>query len=208
MIDINRLWGEKVEQFSTKIRQIVRGDDDLYQEGILGLREGLLRNPYATDAYLISAVKWAISHYRNRGVSIDNGPKWEYTKKLVDGTVRKYRKDTLPVYIDELVSEFELEFPDYSFAPDILAEDRICAEKFYGLLNKEEAELVDACNQTYNGYFYNSKARRKLGMGRVTYNRIKQSAYGKFIRAFGTDEEVETLDERDIYEYQGSYERM
>ena len=195
-IDINTLWGEKVEQFSTKIRQIVRGDDDLYQEGILGLRDGLLRNPYGTDSYLISAIKWAISHYRNRGVSIDNGPKWEYTKKLVDGTVKKYKKDMAPIYIDKLVSDFELEFPDHSYAPDILAEDRICAEKFYGLLDKEEAELVDASIQTLDGYFYNSRAMRKLGMGRVTHNRIKQSAYEKFIRAFGTDKQVEVLDER------------
>ena len=201
-VDINRLWAEKAEQFSVKIRQIVRGDDDLYQEGILGLREGLLRNPYGTDSYLLSAIKWAISHYRNKGVSIDNGPKWEYKKKLVDGTVKTYKKDMAPVYIDKLVSDFELEFPDYRVAPDILALDKICAEKFYGLLNKEEAELVDACNQTFNGYFYNSKARRKLGMGRVTYNRIKQSAYGKFIRAFGTDEEVKILDQNvnEMYE--------
>lgn len=201
-LDINRLWTEKTEKLSDKIRAIVRGDDDFYQEGLLGIREGLLRNPHATDAYLISAAKWAISHYRNRGVSIDNGPKWQYTKKLVDGTVKKYRKDTLPVYIDKLASEFELEFPDYRVAPDVLALDKICAEKFYGLLNKEEAELMDACNQTFNGYFYNSKARRKLGLGRVTYNRIKQSAHGKFIRAFGTDEEIEILDQtvNEMYE--------
>ena len=202
-IDINTLWGEKAEQFSTKIRQIVRGDDDLYQEGILGLRDGLLRNPYGTDSYLLSAIKWAISHYRNKGVSIDNGPRWEYTKKLVDGTVKTYRKDMTPIYIDKLVSDFDLEFPDHSYAPDILAEDRICAERFYGLLDKVEAEFVGACIQTLDIYFYNSRARRELGMGRVTYNRIKRSAYEKFIRAFGTDKQVEVLNDRammDIHE--------
>jgi len=56
---------------------------------------------------------------RNRSVSIDNGPKWEYTKRLVDGTLSKYRKDTLPIYIDKLASDFELEFLEYDCAPDI-----------------------------------------------------------------------------------------
>jgi len=194
-IDINNLWLEKMEQFSAKVRQITRGNDDFYQEGLLGLREGLLRNPYGTDSYFISAIKWAISHYRNRGVSIDNGPKWEYTKTLVDGTVKKYRKDTLPIYIDKLVSDFELEFPDYSYLPDVLALDKICAEKFYGSLEKEEAEFVDACIQTLNGYFYHSKAMRKLGIGRVKYNILRRSVYEKFLRTFGTDEDIERLDE-------------
>lgn len=194
--DIDRLWAEKIQRFSTKIRQIVRGDDDLYQEGILGLREGLLRNPYGTDSYFITAIKWAISHYRNRGVSIDNGAKWEYKKRLVDGTIKKYRKDMLPVYIDKLVSEFELSFPDYSYAPDILALDKICAQKFYKLLNKNEAEFVDACIETMGRYFYNSEARRELDISRVQYNRLKRSVYEKFLRTFGTDEDIERLDEQ------------
>lgn len=202
--DIDRLWAEKIQRFSTKIRQIVRGDDDLYQEGILGLREGLLRNPYGTDSYFITAIKWAISHYRNRGVSVDNGAKWEYRKRLVDGTIKKYRKDMLPVYIDKLVSEFELSFPDYSYAPDILALDKICAQKFYELLNKNEAEFVDACIETMGRYFYNSEARRELDMSRVQYSRLKRSVYEKFLRTFGTDEDIERLDEQlaqeDYYE--------
>ncbi len=195
-VDINELWMKKIERFSTKIRQIVRGDDDLYQEGVLGLREGLLRNPYGTDSYFITAIKWAISHYRNRGVSVDNGAKWEYKKRLVDGTVKRYRKDMHAVYIDKLVSEFELSFPDYSYAPDILALDKICAEKFYKLLNKSEAEFVDACIETMGRYFYNSEARRELGIGRVKYNRLRRSIYEKFLRTFGTDEDIEILDEQ------------
>ncbi len=203
-VDVDRLWAEKIQHFSTKIRQIVRGDDDLYQEGVMGLREGLLRNPYGTDSYFITAIKWAISHYRNRGVSVDNGAKWEYKKRLADGTVKKYRKDMLPVYMDKLVSEFELSFPDYSYAPDILALDKICAQKFYKLLNKGEAEFVDACIQTMGRYFYNSEARRELSISRVQYNRLRRSVYEKFLRTFGTDEDVERLDERlaqgDYYE--------
>ena len=191
-VDINELWIAKIRQFSAKIRQIVKSDDDAYQEGLLGLREGLLRNPNGTDSFLLSAIKWRISHYRNSGVSIDNGPRWTYRKKLADGTVKEYGRDVTLVYIDEPDSDFD--YPDYSCRPDMLAVDRICARKFYGLLDRREAMLVDACIQTYDRYFYDSKARRVLGVGQKTYNSIKHSAHAKFIRAFGDDEELEILD--------------
>jgi hypothetical protein len=194
-VSINKLWEKKIEQFSDKIRAIARGDDDLYQEGLLGLRQGLLRNPYGTDAFFISAIKWAMSHYKSKGVSIDNGPRWEYTKRLADGTIKTYRKDVRPIYIDDFISEFTLELSESAYAPDVLALDRICAEKFYNLLNGEEAKFVKVCIQTLNGYFYDAKARRMLGIGRVRYYRIRKAAYEKFIRAFGTDEEVEMFDQ-------------
>jgi len=187
-VDIDKLWNTKIMQFSAKIRQIVRSDDDAYQEAVLGLREGLMRNPNGTYSYFLSAIKWRISHYRNSGKSIDNGPRWTYRRKLADGTIKEYRKNTIPVNVDDL------ELPDYSCPPDMLAVDRICSKNFHDMLNQDEAVVIDACIQTYGRYFYDSKARRMLGMGRVTYGRIKHSAHAKFIRAFGTDEEVEILD--------------
>jgi hypothetical protein len=171
-ININQLWNDKTDKLSGKLWDIAKGNEDLYQEGVLGIHDGLLRNPYATDAYLISAAKWAMSHYKNKGVSMDNGPKWQYTKTLADGTVKTYRKATIPIYIDALMEEFELEFPDYSYPPDTLAIDRICAEMFY---------------KTMGNYFYNSKARRKLKVSRNEYHRIKCSTYQKFIQAFGVE---------------------
>jgi len=118
-IDINRLWDEKIRLISKQVRDIARGNDDLYQEGILGVREGLLRNPYAPDDHLIRAARWAMSHYKNRGCSLDNGPKWQYSKTLADGTIKQYRKDTIPIYIDAVMEEFDLEFPDSSYPPDM-----------------------------------------------------------------------------------------
>jgi len=195
-LDINKLWTEKTETLSNKVKAISRGDEDFYQEGILGIRDGLLRDPAATDSYLLQAAKFAMNNYRNRGKSVDNGSKHGVTKKLLDGTVKTYRKSMVPIYIDKLVSEFKLEFPDHSYPPDILALDKVCAEKFYGLLDGDEAELVDACIQTLDSRNCNSRARKELGMGSVEYNTTKQSVYEKFIRSFGTDEQAETLDER------------
>ena len=192
-LDINYLWNEKAERLSNRIRGLARGDDDLYQEGILGIREGLLRNPYAPDDYLVRAASWAMNHYKNRGCSIDNGAKWLYTKRLPDGTINKYRKDAIPIYIDKLMSEFDLEFPDSSYPPDTLAIDKVCAESFYRSLDRKEAKFIDTCVETMSNYFYNSNARRKLKISKNEYYRIKHSTYDKFVKAFGTDEEISML---------------
>ena len=90
MIDINKIWIEKTDRLSAKVRAIARGDEDFYQEGILGIREGLLRDPYATDSYLLQAAKYAMNNSRNRGKSIDNGSKYGVTKTLLDGTVKLF----------------------------------------------------------------------------------------------------------------------
>lgn len=192
-LNINQLWQVKTEKLSDKLMDIVRGDKDLYQEGIIGIREGLMRNPHATDAYLISAAKWAISHYKNRGVSMDNGTKCQYTKKLADGTIKQYRKDTMPIYIDALLDEFDMVFPEYSYSPDIRAIDRVCAEKFYTSLDENEAIFIEACIKTMDNYFYGSRVKRRLHIGCKRYNDIKQSVYQKFIHAFGTDDEIVSL---------------
>ncbi|MFC1713563.1 hypothetical protein ACFL6S_07845 [Candidatus Poribacteria bacterium] len=190
-IDINKLWNEKTEKLSGKVKAIARGDEDLYQEGVIGIRAGLLRDVYATDSYLLQAARYAMNNYQNKGKSVDNGSSYETTKTLLDGTVKRYQKNMIPVYIDKLVSDFQLEFPDSSYLPDILALDKICAERFYGSLDKKEAEFIDACMLTRNGDFSDRKTMKELGMDRAKYNAIKRSAYGKFIYAFAADEDVE-----------------
>ena len=147
-ININQLWNDKTEKLSGKVWRIARGDDDLYQEGIIGIRDGLIRDSSATDSYLLQSAKFAMSNYRNRGKSIDNGTKKSTTKRLLDGTVKTYRKNIIPIYINALVEGFELEFPDTSYAPDILAIDRICAERFYDSLDMKEAKFIDTCIET------------------------------------------------------------
>jgi hypothetical protein len=194
-VDINKLWEEKISNraITDMVYKIARGDKDLYQEGLLGVRDALIKDPDAPDDHLIRHARWAMSHYKNKGVSIDNGPRWEYTRKLSDGTIKKYKKEIIPVYIDAAMDEFNLEFPDISYPPDILAIDRICAERFYNSLDRKEAKFIDACIATMSNYFYNSKARRKLRVSKNEYNRRKRSTYEKFIRAFGTEKELMAL---------------
>ena len=200
MIDINKLWNEKTENLSGMVKRIARGDDDFYQQGMLGIRDGLLKDPYATDSFLLESAKFAMFNYRNKGKSVDNGSKHPVTKTLLDGTVKTYKKDMTPIYIDRLVSGFRSEFPASSYLPDVLAIDRICAENFYRTLDKEEAEFIDAYTTTRNGDFSDRKTMQKLGIGYAEYGRIKASAYQKFIYAFGTDEQIERL-----HEYQPGY---
>lgn len=192
-IDINTLWAEKAKTLSGKVKAIARGDEDFYQQGMLGIRDGLLRDQHATDSYLLQAARYSMTNYKNKGKSVDNGSKHPTTAKLLDGTVKIYRKEMTPIYIDEFVSNFRLEFPDSSYLPDVLAIDRICAENFYISLDEKEAEFIDACATTRNGDFSDRKTMLKMGLGYAEYNRIKISAYQKFVRAFGLDGQVERL---------------
>jgi hypothetical protein len=191
-IDIDKLWEEKISNraITDMVYKISRGDKDLYQEGLLGIRYGLSRNPDFTDDQLIREARWAMSHYKKRGVSLDNGPNGQYRKTMPDGTMKTFTRGAIPVYIDAVMDEFDLEFPDISYPPDILAIDRICAERFYRSLDRKEAKFIDACIKTMSNYFYNSRARRKLKVSKNEYNRIKRSTYSKFIEAFGIEDEV------------------
>lgn len=195
--DITEQWTVKVNTLSPMVKRIARGDEDLYQEGILGIRDGLLRDPQATDSYLLHGARFAMSNYRNRGKSIDNGSRHATTKKLLDGTVKTYRKDMVPVYIDKLLSNFQIEFPDSSYAPEILALDKICAERFYGLLDKVESEFVTTSIQCLDGRNYDSMTMKKLDADRLEYDKLRCSTHQKFILSFGTDEEIEQ--DKDIY---------
>lgn len=199
MIDINALWEEKVTKLSYRVKRIARGNDDCYQQGMLGIRDGLLKDPYGTDSFLLESAKFAMLNYKNKGKSVDNGSKYPVTKTLLDGTVKTYRKNMTPIYIDKLVSEFQLEFPDSSYLPDVLAIDRICAENFYRSLDKDEAEFINAYSSTRHGDFSDRKTMQKMGVGYAEYHRIKQSTYIKFLRAFGNEEEIERLDKQLAY---------
>ena len=180
-VDIEKAWTEKVEKLSVKIKAIARGNEDFYQEGVLGIRAGLLRDPYATDSYLLQASRFAMGNYKNRGKSIDNGSKHSVVKKLSDGTIKTYKKDMTPVHVDMLDSELRLRFPDNSCAPDVLAFDRISAEEFYNSLDEDEARRVDACIRVLDSNPHNAKA---------ILGKARDAVYEKFARAFGIAEEA------------------
>lgn len=127
-----------------------------------------------------------MSHYKHRGTSLDTGTNGEYRKTMPDGTMKTFTREAIPIYIDAVMEEFNLEFPDTSYPPDILAMDKIAAEKFYKSLSNPERHFVKICIEVLGNYFYNDHARKKLGLGRKTYYRRKQAVYKKFIRCFGT----------------------
>jgi hypothetical protein len=195
--DLNYLWEEKVSNRSITdmVYKIARGDKDLYQEGLLGIRAGLITNPDASDDQLIRRARWEMSHYKHRGTSLDTGTNGQYRKTMPDGTMKTFTREAIPIYIDAVMDEFNLEFPDTSYPPDILAMDKISAEKFYKSLNNKEKHFVKVCVEVLTNHFYKSDARRKLRISRNEYEKIKQSTYQKFIRAFGTDEEIQTLEQ-------------
>jgi hypothetical protein len=195
-VDLNTLWEEKISNrgITDMVYKIARGNRDFYQEGLLGIRYGLSRNPDLTDEQLIREARWYMQKSR-RGVSLDNGINGSYRKTMPDGTMKTYTREAIPIYIDAVMDEFSLEFPDTSYQPDVLAIDKVCAERFYKSLNNKERHFVKVCVEVLCNHFYNSDARRKLRISRNEYNRIRQSTYQKFIKAFGTDEDIQTLEQ-------------
>jgi hypothetical protein len=77
-----------------------------------------------------------------------------------------------------------------------LAIDRVCAEKFYKSLNNKERHFVKICIEVLCNHFYNSDARSKLKISRNEYGRLKRATYEKFIKAFGTDEDADVIDQQ------------
>jgi hypothetical protein len=191
-VDINRLWEEKISNraITDMVYKIARGDKDLYQEGLLGVRYGLSRNPDFSDDQLIREARWYMGKYKRRGVSLDNGPNGQYRKTMPDGTMKTYTREAIPIYIDAVMDEFNLEFPGISYPPDILAIDKVCAEKFYKSLNNQERHFVKICIEVLYNHFYMTDAIRKLHYGKKRFFRIRAGVYKKFIRFFGTDEEI------------------
>ena len=190
---IDQVWEQKIQQFSGLIKGMAKGNDDYFQEGILGLRRAAERKPDAPDGYFVAFAKFAMAHYRDKGKSVDNGITRPQKNKLKSGEVKTYQKDMLAIFLDD--PEEGLELPAYTFPPDLLAIDRVCADKFYGSLNDEEAEFMETCIEVYftDGIFRNLHAMRKLKISEHKFNRIKRDVKKKFIRAFGTDKQVDRL---------------
>jgi len=193
-VRIGELWERKIKKLSKRIQILAMGDDDLYQEGILGLRKALLSNPNGKDSYLVSIARFAMLHYMDRGRSVDNGAIRPQKAKLKSGEIRTYQKDMLPVYLDD--PKEQLELSAYTFPPDLLAIDRMCSDLFYSSLNDEEADFIQTCKQLYltNGIFRNLHAMDMLKISEHKFNRIKRDVKKKFIRTFGTDEQVAKLE--------------
>jgi len=196
-VDINRLWEEKISNraITDMVYKISRGDKDLYQEGLLGIRYGLTRNPHLTDDQLIREARWMMLKFKQRGVSLDNGFKGQYRKTMPDGTMKTFTREAIPIYIDAVMEEFNLEFPDTSYPPDILAIDKVCAEKFYKSLNNKERHFVKVCVEVLCNHFYRTDAIRKLKISKNAFEKTRAGVYKKFIRFFGTDEEVNALEQ-------------
>lgn len=175
---MNELWEDKAKKLSIRVKRIARGDDDCYQQGMLGIRDGLLKDPCGTDSFLLESAKFAMLNYKNKGKSVDNGSKYPTKAKLLDGTMKTYRKNITIVYADKM------DLPDTSYMPDILTMDKVCADNFYRSLTQKETEFIKAYSTNRKGDFSDRKTRAKLGISISEYNRIKDVLYQKFIKAF------------------------
>lgn len=175
---MNNLWEEKTIRLSSKVKRIAMGDDDCYQQGILGIRDGLLKDPNGTDSFLLEAAKFSMLNHKSKGKSVDNGSKYPVTKNLRNGEIKTYRKEVV------IIPMGDMDIPDRSYMPDVLVMDKVCADNFYRSLTLKETEFINAYSTNRYGNFSDKKTRAKLGISLSEYTQIKSKTHRKFLKAF------------------------
>jgi DNA-directed RNA polymerase specialized sigma24 family protein len=64
---------EKIQEFSGYLRNYAKQDDDLIQEGNIGVYNAIREKGSATDSYFKRKMSFVIKNYLKKGKSIDNG---------------------------------------------------------------------------------------------------------------------------------------
>ena len=124
---------QKIEQMTPYLMKMANGDEDLVQEGAIGVWEAMERKPEASDAYFKRNARWKMLNLaRGVGKSIDI-PKW-------------YERKT-PIYLVRLddngeeagqISEAVLSDPNRGPMDEAVI-DKVDFERFLATLTMREA---------------------------------------------------------------------
>jgi len=145
-------------------------NDDLYQEGLIAIWTGLLKEPNATDGYLRTRIKWRIRDVAVSGSSVD---KPHSTRKDIELIQSNY-----PVDIDENLS---LEYVVNRFQPlDDQVIDKVDTERFLNSLDADEEDLVQYKLEGMR----DSEVVRELHMSYDRYYDIKHGLRRKITEHF------------------------
>lgn len=124
---------DKIRSFHPYLVKTAKGDEDLVQEGAIGIWEAMRQEPEASDGYFRNRAKWNIQTVaRGVGKSLDI-PKW-YRRKTV---ITLIPLDAIPSEESQLT---EAALPDRKRVPlDELVMDKVDFERFLATLTIREA---------------------------------------------------------------------
>ena len=164
---LNALCTERINRLAPYIRTIP--DEDMRQEAMIGIYEGLKCEPHANDTYLKQKAKWNIGNFLKKGRSVDNGA-WKrdkirilhYDIPTADGIFSVIFKNRMEIPVDELVN------------------DKIGMDRFYLHLTREEKDFIDSKLEGWS----NKRIMKELRISVSSLKKMKDDIKFKIELAF------------------------
>jgi len=167
--ELQQAYENRIKDVRGYIYKQTRDDEDLRQEACTAMWRGLMKDPVATNGYLMNRIKWRLMDVWKNGTSVDKpNKKWEGIKIL--------RLDP-----QDLANGIFVEFFENNKQPlDEQVIAKIDTERFFESLDYIEQKIV----------FYKLEGRydkdiiKELPVSRERYKRIKRGLKPKIIEFF------------------------
>ena len=153
---LNSLYEERINSLAPYIRYKSDGNEDLMQEGNIGIYQSLRNQPHANNSFLKLQAKWRMVSFLRRGRSIDNG----FYK----------RKDLQIIHYNQLSFDdgiLSTTFDNNRLPIDELVINKICIDNLIGSLTTIEKDFIEGKLKGWN----NSKINKVL---RIPFTKMKE----------------------------------
>ncbi len=167
--ELQQSYENRIKDVRGYIYKQTRDDEDLKQESCLAVWRGLLKDPVATNGYLMNRIKWRLMDVWKNGTSVDKpNKKWEGIKIL--------RLDP-----QDFANEIFVEFFENNKQPlDEQVINKIDTERFFQSLDGIEQKIV---LYKLEGR-YDKDIIKELPISRDRYKRIKRDIRPKIKEFF------------------------
>ena len=166
---LNSLYEERINSLAPYIRYKSDGNEDLAQEGNIGIYQVLRNHPHANNSFLKLQAKWRMADFLKRGRSVDNG---FYKRKHLQ--IIHYSQ--FP-FNDGILSTT---FDNNRLPVDELVINKICIDNLIGSLTTIEKDFIEGKLKGWN----NSKIHTILHIPFTNMKEIKREIRFKIKVAF------------------------
>ena len=170
--ELHKVFEERLPSMKSHIAYYSEGNQDLKQEGMLGIWESLRKDPGGTDRFLKNNSRWKMIMSVKKGKSIDS-KKSPSLKNQRLRPIEIIRTDAVAAEVGEYILE-----DNWTLPVDDVAIGRICYSRFIGSLSSLERRLVlSKLREELRDELYNELGQYKF---MATYRACRQ----KFRAAF------------------------
>ena len=166
--DLNLESTRKIMDFKRYIVEQAKGDDDLIQEGYIGIYDIIKEKDKVKESYFKTKIHWKMVNYGKQGKSVDNG---------------FWKRDQLKIVrSDQLDSDLSANFlKDFNSKPvDEQVIEKIAFERFLSSLSELEKSFI---HRRIIGWTF-IKIMKKLKLREELLDQIRKSVRYKIETAF------------------------